>query len=740
MGWLSVRYPVYSLNDRLAQFRALQLELPEGTSIRFNGFFVPYVLSDTDRGAAYALGTITEFQRGPQLQFLKRLAQGRLSEIGGRSFVDMDHLIRLLDFGKATPLIWENMPEHSKQWVKGFVDGLNCVRAQRPRGVDEKFMGIQPEPYTPLDVLLLGRLAGADVNWPIYFSLIEHRLSGDFIAWWNRLKRFGAGVSTSFDHPGQRSGHGSTAQQLGDLLAGLSRSGSNSFALSGQRTQSGHPLMANDPHLGQHLPNVWMMVGLNCPSYRCVGLMFPGVPILGLGRNPSLAWGGTNLRAASSDLVRLGAGSHEDTVSQTTRIKVRWGFTRKRRLRTSAHGPVLTDCKALGRLCGEGDLALRWAGHWPTDEITCFLKAMRASTVMQLREAMAGVGVTPLNVLGADRDGNIGHVLAATLPKRDGFPQDDWVLPESQAHAQWGQRVCASDFPWALNPPQGYLVSANNRPAEVVGLGFLFNGDDRVMRARALMGAHRRLSAGDLLTLQLDVTSPLAEKLSSEIARFCMPYLENNAHQVVCKAIDQWDGSYTADSMEALQFEFLLTALVRECANSATGGQASGLTQQWSYLTACLLEDLHTLSPATLSQMVPLCVDEAQRQAQRWQMWGNLHKIRLRHVLGHVPLLGKLFSSRSFPAPGSRETLMKNAHNLIQGFDETSYGSQSRHLSDLSDLDENHFVLLGGQDGWVGSMLMTDQVPLWQTQQSVQMPLRPERIEQLFPHVVGKLV
>lgn len=719
----------------MAQFQAMQLQFPPGTAIRFNGFFVPYVVSNTDQGAAYALGTITEFQRGPQLQFLKRLAQGRLSEMGGRSFVDMDHLIRLLDFGKATEAIWQQMPESSKQWVQGFVDGLNCVQAQRPRGVDEKFMGIQPEPYTPLDVLLFGRLAGADVNWPIYFSLIEHRLSGDFVVWWNRLKRFGAGVSTSFEHPD----HASAAQQLGKALAGLSRSGSNSFALSGQRTQSGYPMMANDPHLGQHLPNVWMMIGLRCPSYRCVGLMFPGVPILGLGRNPTLAWGGTNLRAASSDLVRLDAQSSARTVDQTTRIKVRWGFTRKRHLRTSVHGPVLTDCRALGRLCGEGDLALRWAGHWPTDEITSFLSAMKAGTVMQLRDAMAGVGVTPLNVLGADRDGNIGHVLAATLPKRPGFPQDDWVLPEAQASAHWGQRVCATDFPWALNPVQGYLVSANNRPAEVAGLGFLFNGDDRVMRARALMDAHKRLSASDLLKLQLDVTSPLADKLSSEVAQFCLPHLQHNSHQVLCKAIDQWDGSYSADSVEALQFEFLLTALVREHAKTALGGQASTLSQQWSYLTGCLLEDLQALSPSTLASLVPRCVDEAQRLAQHWQMWGNVHKIRLRHVLGHVPLLGKLFSSRSFPAPGSRETLMKNAHNLIQGFDETSYGSQSRHLSDLSDLDENHFVLLGGQDGWVGSMLMTDQVPLWQTQQSVQMPLRAARIEQLFPHLVGKL-
>lgn len=737
MGWLSVRYPTYTLEDRLEQFKAMDLAFEAGTSIRFNDFFVPYIESSADRGGAYALGCITEFQRGPQLQFLKRLAQGRLSEMGGSGFVDMDHLIRLLDLGRAAPDIWAAMPETSKEWVEGFVAGLNCVQAQRGRGVDEKLLGIQPEPYTPLDILLFGRLAGADVNWPIYFSLIEHRLSGDFVQWWNRLRRVGAGVSTSFEAP--NSPRASVAQQIGNFLTSIARSGSNSIVLHGTRTQSGHPLMVNDPHLGQHLPNVWMMVGLRTPSYRCVGLMFPGVPILGLGRNPTLAWGGTNLRAASSDLVRLGVDTDRLTTAQIARIRVRFSWTRQRKLRVSPHGPVLTDCSALGRLCGPDHLALRWAGHWPTDEITSFLDAMKAGSVAQLHVAMAGVGVTPLNVLGADTLGNIGHVLAATLPKRPGFPEDDWVLAEDTALAHWSVQMCAKDFPSVINPASGFIVSANNRPSEVTGLGFLFNGDDRVMRARTLFNAQHRFSPQALLDLQLDVTSPLAARLSSELAEFCRPWISSSEQQVFCNSIDLWQGAYTADSFSALQFEFLLTALVRELSVVRHAGRMPGLMEQWAYLTDCLMEDLSALSDAQKKTTIPRCVDEANRLAQHWQLWGNLHKIRLRHVLGHMPLLGKLFSSKSFPAAGSRETLMKNAHNLIRGFDETSYGSQSRHLSDLSDLDENYFVLLGGQDGWVGSQLMSDQIPLWQTRQSIQMPLRPERIQELFPHHIGGL-
>ncbi|HEX5485250.1 MAG TPA: penicillin acylase family protein [Limnobacter sp.] len=731
MGWLSIRYPTLSLQDRLNAFRQYELNLEAGTVIRFNYFFVPYIQADSDIAAAYALGAVTEHQRGPQLQFLRRLAQGRLSEMGGRGFVDMDHLIRLLDFGRAGPEIWHQMPEDSRQWVQAFVDGLNAVRSQRPRGVDEKLMGIKPEPYTPLDILLLGRLAGADVNWPIYFSLIEHRLSGDFAQWWERLRITGAGIFTSFDNPAAAS----TAEKLGNILNSLSRSGSNSLVLSGSRTENGAPLMANDPHLGLHLPNVWMLIGLQCPSYQCVGLMFPGVPVLGLGRNPNLAWGGTNLRAASSDLVRLDPSSLANSVSQHTRIKVRFGWTRKRVLRWSTQGPVLTECPSLASMCGHESLALRWAGHWPTDEISSFLKAMRSHSVRELQQAMHGVGVTPLNVLGADTAGNIGHVLAATLPARNAFPEDDWVLPEHIANRDWANRRCAADFPSVLNPPQGFLVSANNRPSDVSGLGFLFNGDDRIMRAHQLLLDDRILDIEALRRVQFDVTSVLASRLASRLSSLCMPYAVNHTQGLVCQSIAAWSGAYSSDSLQALQFEFLITALVGRIGKIKYRGRIPGLFEQWAFLCTHLPEELESMAESERIQVIPACLEAASRNAQHWQMWGNAHKIRLRHVLGFVPLLGKLFSSRSFPAAGSRETLMKNAHGFIRGFDETAYGSQARHLSDLSNPDANYFTLLGGQDGWVGSMLVTDQITLWQTRQSIQMPLSTEAIAAQFPHL-----
>lgn len=733
MGWLSIRYPTLTLQDRIQAFHRYTLQLDEGTTIRFNEFFVPYIQARTDVAAAYALGTVTEHQRGPQLQFLRRLAQGRLAEMGGRAFVDMDHLIRLLDFGRASHEIWRSMPVHSQQWVQAFVDGLNCVQSQRPRGVDEKLMGIRPEPYTPIDVLLLGRLAGADVNWPIYFSLIEHRLTGDFVQWWRRLRVTGAGIFTSFEAGATVS----PAEKLGNLLNGLSRSGSNSFVLSGKRTHTGAPIMANDPHLGLHLPNVWMLVGLQSPSYQCVGLMFPGVPVLGLGRNPKLAWGGTNLRAASSDLVRLDPPSLAHSVTQQTHIKVRFGWTRKRLLRWSTQGPVLTQCQSLANLCGQESLALRWAGHWPTDEITSFLKAMRSNTVQELQQAMHGVGVTPLNVLGADTAGNIGHVLAATLPARNAFPEDDWVLPEHLANRDWAERRCAADFPSVINPATGFLVSANNRPSDVNGLGFLFNGDDRIMRAHQLLLNDDLLTVDDLRRIQFDVTSVLASRLARRLADLCLPYASSHSQSLLCQSIASWSGAYTSDSLQALQFEFLITALVGHIGKISHHGRMPGLYEQWAFLSAHLPEELEALSEADRTQIVPLSLEAALRNAQHWQMWGNAHKIRLRHVLGFVPLLGKLFSSRSFPTAGSRETLMKNAHGFIRGFDEAAYGSQARHLSDLSDPDANFFTLLGGQDGWVGSLLVTDQINLWQTRQSVQMPLSSELIERLFPHLVS---
>lgn len=713
-GWATVRYASVSIHTRLKQFKRLSLGLDAGTTIRFNDHLVPYIQAETDTQAAVALGCVTEFLRGPQLQFLKRLAQGRLSEMGGARYVEMDHLIRILNFGHATQDMLKAMPVATMQWVEAFVQGLNCVQNQRGRGLDERLLGIKPEPYTIADILLLGRLAGADVNWPIYFSLLECEDDKAALRWWARL------------------GGNNVATELAEVLSHVGRSGSNCLAVAASHSSTGAPLLAGDPHLGQHLPNIWMMVGLRSPSYQCVGLMFPGAPVLGMGRNWHVAWGGTNLRAASTDMVLLPADV-APVSSSTTQIKVRWGFTRQRVLEHSEHGPLLHTSSALAPMLRGRRIALKWAGHWPTDEISGFLGMMASRQVDDVHASIRTMGVTPLNIVSADTHGNIRHSLATTLPKRQGFDAG-WLLQPHAANEAWSNRLTGLDLPSLANPSCGFLVSTNNQPMGATQVSFYFNGDERHARASALLGNLKSVGVEDLLKVQMDATSPRAMRLSRELSEWLRYFATSPQQHSVCEALAQWDGCYGQSSVACLYFEATLSELIKGMRSVLPPSQGIGLVEEWAYLSQHLMADLLCLSLDVQRSLALAAMAYAPDWAKQWGTWGRVHKVRPRHVLGYVPFLGKLFSAKALAADGSRETLHKNAHGLLRGYTESAYGSQARHWHDLSDPDANHFVLLGGQDGWLGSQLMTDQIALWCLRQTIRMPLSEDLIAHEFPY------
>ena len=189
------------------------------------------------------------------------------------------------------------MPTSSRRWLKRFVDGINNYQEQmRDAPTEYRILAIQPEPWSPEDVLTFGRLAGTDVNWLVWFNLLRLRARPDWPQIWARLVGTGGGAP-----PGPTANEDMAG--LGALLSQVSRSGSNSLAIAPSRTSTGAAIIASDPHLGLSLPNTWLIIGLKSPSYHVVGLMVPGLPVFAIGRNPWIAWGGTNMRASASDLI-----------------------------------------------------------------------------------------------------------------------------------------------------------------------------------------------------------------------------------------------------------------------------------------------------------------------------------------------------------------------------------------------------------------------------------------------------
>ncbi len=701
--------------------------------LRWNAFGVPYVIADSFHDAAVLLGAACYQLRANQIQLFRHVAWGRLAELGGPLLIRTDAMIRSLDMHCAQDEIIERMPAQTREWIDAFCSGMNAVATTLPRNREAKLLGIYHRPFDVRDILAIGRLTGTDVNWPMLFDLFPLSAEEGFAAIWRRILAAG-GFITKTDVQGSKLTAESSDPDFWLLRA--NRSGSNCTAIHGSLTASGKPMLASDPHLNHQLPNLWLLIGVQCPQLHAVGLMFPGVPVIGLGRNPNLAWGGTNLRASSSDLVRL---SDADVAALRVReeiIRVRAWPTVRRTVRISDHGPVISDHLAWKNRQGKDILALRWAGHHPSDEVSAFLGLMRLEHAKDLRQCMASYAVTGLNVLAADVRGHIAQAHAAWLPGRSGFSDSHFVVGSERAAHEWAQMHTSDTLPFAVDPECGHLVSTNQDPRADIPVSWFFNGAERNQRLCHLLETRSPVTRDDLQRWQTDVFSRQALLLAQQLVVQLRPLATRAADAEALQSLDAWDGHYRADSTGALVFEALLSGLRNGLMQHQAGVSGWWVVQEWAYISNFLLEDVLHLRPDKRIGVLRQALRYARRQMLRHGQWGRVHRLAPRHVLGGLPWIGRRwFPSLDMPASGSRETLMKNAHGWFKGRQRSTYGAQARQICDLAHPDANWFVLLGGQDERVESPHALDQAGLWERGQYVRMPLSALAIAKDFSRV-----
>jgi penicillin amidase len=731
-----------TVDQRIAAFPTSGLDLERPVTLRWSDEQVPFIEAETDRDLAYTLGLVHAHLRLAQISLMKRVSQGRLSEMGGPVANDIDHALRILGFGRGSAETARALAPETRIWVEAFVKGLNdyqdrLAKAGGPWPPEFGLLGIRAEPWTVEDVLTIGRLAGTDVNWLAWAGLLRERARNGpqdprWRETWARATDAGHGSVVSFP---TNETHARLERLLTEL-AGLSRTGSNSVAVSGRMTETGSAIIANDPHLGMSLPNFWLLAGMRSPSYQAVGMMPPGLPFVAVGRSPYLAWGGTNMRALSSELYDVSALPADAFRTETHTIRTRFWFDRTVTVRVSPYGPVVSDSELIPSRPGEA-IALRWLGHDVSDEIGALLGAMRARDGDEFRAAFAGrYAVSAQNMLWADTEGHVGQVLAARLPVRpDGIPQD-LVARAGDPDRDWARFVDAGNLPAARNPAAGFLASANNRPTDtdrLVPIGLFFSADERVRRLQNVVRDTAPVSVDDLKQLQQDVTSDFAEGLAAMLAAAARDAGVAGSHRSL-ELITGWDGAYAADAAAPVAFEVLLS---RVAAGVYGGGEATdgrfAFASSWTQLNRYLAADLARLPEAERRRILEDSLAAADAALDDYPAWGDMHRLRLSHLLGQAPVIGGFFTYGDWPVGGSRETPMKTAHDLVEELHAARYGAQSRHVSDMGDPDANWFVLLGGQDGWLGSSTFADQVPLWRGGDYLKLPLTPPAVAERFP-------
>ncbi len=687
-----------SLRDRLAMLPVTGAPLDAPVTIRWNEHQVPLISANSDTDLATALGIVHIHLRGAQIEAMRRLALGQVSEIVGPLGIELDRAMRLMDFGRAVPAIIAGLPSDTRAWAEAFIRGVNHAITHGPRPPELALLDVPATPWTLTDLFTLARLCAADVSWVVWTRLlkVQAKLSpSQWSALWPRL--LAAGVPA---------------------LPGLARSGSNSAAVSARRSAHGGAMIASDPHLSMTLPNLWLLAGLKSPGLNACGMMLPGLPFVALGRNAHIAWGGTSLHAASSDLVDVAGQPYTERL-ETLQIRGRLPVTL--RLRETAFGPIVTGGILLR---SRHPAALRWAGHQPSDEMTAMLGVNRAQNWADFTRALTGFAVPGQTMTYADTEGAVGAAVAAHLPQRNAALPDALLSPP----IDWGPLASTIPSHARHDPPEGFIASANDKPPDGDRpIGYFFAGPNRRDRLRQrLTGAPVTLD--DMRATQTDMRMPALPRLHAILTPHLAPRTAQQTATV--HLIQNWGGRYDAESRGALAYELLIGHLVRALGKNADFARYSAI---WT-ARALLTEDFERLPPALLKPALALALRQATAGLRRFGTWGAVHRLRIAHPLAHLPIAGRRYAV-TIPSGGSNDTLDKSGHAPVTGRHVADFGACARHVSDLADPNANEFVLLGGQDGWPGSTNFADQITLWREGRRMTIPLDPDAAAQTYPHI-----
>ncbi|WP_088282074.1 penicillin acylase family protein [Ideonella sp. A 288] len=721
--------------------------------------------------AMHALGVLHVQDRLWQMETHRRIGAGRLAEAFGEGAVDTDRVLRTLGVRRAAQAQWAQTTGPARQVLLAYTRGVNAALAEAVRALPPEFLilGVRPEPWDPVDSLAWSIMMAWDLggNWThelmrlrLALKLPKARIdevlppypgeaplpSRDYAALYRELK---------LEAP--RTALAATIDRLlaAAPASGLEGVGSNNWVLSGSRTATGTPLLANDPHLKLSAPALWYFARIVTPELTVAGATLPGLPGVVLGQSPHIAWGFTNTGPDVQDLYLervdpADPGRYQtpdgwarfETVAEVIRVKGKPDVPIV--VRRTRHGPVISDAGLAddvpGVVAQAGHvLAMRWTGlDADTDSVGTSLRMAQAKSVAEFIDATRGWVAPMQTMVVADRDGHIGFIAPGRVPVRQ--PANDLFglapAPGWEARYDWDGWLPFDALPQQRDPAAGFIASANQRIVPPDYPHFLSSNwalPHRHNRIVQMLESRPKHSIDDLRVMQADVRSLAAPPLLAWLKKARSPHALAAAAQ---QQLAAFDGDMRGDGAGGLVYWAWSRHLSRRLLADELGpfyvrtlgmrGYYDAIEGVMARNDAWWCDDKGTADAVeTCAAQADAALTEALDELQVLQganpatwRWDRTHLARSEHrPFSRVKALARWFELRT-SVGGDTYTVNVSRVGLVPDaatgeFYLSDHGASLRGLYDLADPNRSRIMHSTGQSGVPWSPLYRSFVEPW---------------------------
>ena len=732
---------------------------------------IPHIYAQSPRDGAFAMGYVHAQDRLWQLEMQRRIGQARLAEVVGEPAIEPDKFLRTLGIYRVAERNFEMLTPEAQAIYEAYAKGVNAYLETHSELLPLEFqlLGHEPEPWRPADSLVWLKIMAWDLGDNFSDELLRARLASTL----DRAQLQDLWAQHPDDPPVGPHAEAPAFDGSGIDFAALdavaerampalraSGLGSNAWVVSGAHTESGKPLLANDPHLRLEVPSVWYLAHISTPDFEIVGSTLPGLPFPLLGRTRNLAWGFTNTGSDVQDLFieRIDPDDPARYLApegslpfevRTETIGVSGGDPITLEVRETRHGPVVSDLLEESEEFLEAShvLAFSWTALADDDvSAQALVHAAGAGGWEEFVEALSDLAVPQQTIVFADADGTIGYVAPGRVPIR-ASGQGHLPAPGWTGTHDWVDRVPFEALPGDYDPASGRIVSGNNRMVSDDYPYYLT--DDwtppyRAQRIDALLDARPKHDVASFSAIQQDQVSLAAARLVPVLLKLAEP--ANDTGRTALAMLGAWDHTMGRGSTEAL----IYMAWARELMHVLFADELGDVFEDyWKIRTEVIHRALgerpEWCDNETTSQQ-ETCAEAVSRALKisleylavtyghdmdDWR-WGEAHAVRMKsRILGEVPAVGSWFEI-NMPSGGEKETIKAGGFDVADAerpFAQ-NHGAGYRAVYDLGNPERSVFVISTGQSGNPLSSHYEDYAEPWRDGQYLPMLTKRAAVEE----------